>query len=149
MKLNSIELLHANGDTTIIEKDAILDLVIEDVTENWELNDKGGISKSKSCGSLELAILYNTNDDDVDVIHNLQKQTDLVGFVLYHKKNKKKKEFELPYLMESEEDYNNIFQFVNDIDMNEIADEVIEEGDRILAITVAIENLEIEEEGVD
>lgn len=148
-KLDSIELLHANGDSTIIDSIGIFDLRIEDVVEDWEINEEGGLERSFSCNSLELAILYNTNDEDLEVIKALQEQKDIFGFVLSYKKKKKVKEFDLPYIEESEEDLTNILQLVHDIDMTEITEEVLEEGDRLLLINISIENLEFEDEGVD
>lgn len=147
-KLSSIELLHANGDSTVILKESILDVIIEDITENWELEDDYSFEKIYSCSGFHLEILYNEEDSDKDVVEGLLSQRDLAGFVLYYKKEKNYKTFELPYIGESEEDLNNIFEVAINLDIKDIIENA-EEGMRAIVLDVSMENLEFEDEGVD
>ncbi len=147
-KLDSIELLHANGDSTVIEKDGILDIVIDEVTKNFELNDEYGFNKVYSCAGFHLEIYYNDKDEDKEVVERLMEHRDLAAFILHFDKTDKVKEFELPYIEESDEDQNNIFEVVVELDVQDIINEA-EEGDRVIAIDISMENLEFIDEGVD
>ena len=148
-KLDSIELLHANGDSTIIKKESIFNIVIEDITQNWELGDGYRLDKEYSCSGFHIEILYNQEEDDKEVVERLLNQKDLAGFVLYYGKKKKKwHAFELPYVEEDEDSLNNIFEVAVELDIKEIYSDA-KEGDRIIALDISMENLEFEEEGFD
>ena len=147
-KLDSIELLHANGDSTVITKDSIVDIVIEDVTQNWGLNDEYAFEKVYSCDGFHLEILYNQEDDDKEVVERLLDHRDLSGFVLHYEKKDKVHMFELPYIDEGEDSLVNIFEVAVELDVKEVYNDG-NEGDRIIAIDISMENLEFEEEGFD
>ena len=147
-KLDSIELLHANGDSTFLEKESIVDIVIEDITENWELVDEYSFERKYSCTGFHLEILYNQEEDDKEVVERLLAHTDLAGFVLYYKKKDKVDMFELPYVEEEEDSFNNIFEVAVELDIKEVYGDA-NEGDRIIALDISMENLEFEEEGFD
>ena len=76
-KLDSIELLHANGDSTILVKESIVDIVIEEVTQNWELGDEYSFDKVYSCSGFHLEILYNSEEDDKEAVERLLDKKDL------------------------------------------------------------------------
>jgi len=147
-KLDSIELLHANGDSTILTKESIVDIVIEDITENWELGDKNKFDRIYSCGGFHIEILYNQEEDDKEVVERLLEHRDLAGFILYYKKKDQVHMFELPYVEEEEDSLNNIFEVAVELDVNEIYNDA-NEGDRIIALDVSMDNLEFDEEGID
>lgn len=147
-KLDSIELLHANGDSTIFDAESILDLSIEEITENWDLNDESKMEKTFTCLSFHLEVVYHEDEEDKDVVEELLTQKDIIGFLLNHKKSDKVYMFEVPYIEKSEEDVTNIFELVYKIEVNEII-EGADEKDRILLIDIDISNEEIEEEGFD
>ena len=146
-KLDSIELLHANGDSTILVKESIIDIVIEDITQNWDLGDDYKFERKYSCTGFHLEILYNEEEDDKEVVERLLTKNDLAGFVLYYEKEKVQM-FELPYVEEDEDSLNNIFQVAVELDIKEIYSDA-NEGDRIIALDISMENLEFEEEGFD
>jgi len=147
-KLDSIELLHANGDSTILVKESIVDIVIEEVTQNWELGDEYSFDKVYSCSGFHLEILYNSEEDDKEAVERLLDKKDLAGFILYYNKKDKVHMFELPYVEEEEGSLNNIFQVSVELDAKEVYNDA-KEGDRIIALDISMENLEFEEEGFD
>jgi hypothetical protein len=144
-KLDSIELLHANGDSTIIVKESILDIVIEDITQTWVLEDEFQFDKIYTCSAFHLEILYNQEEDDKEVVEHLLEQRDLVGFIIYYNKKDKVHMFELPYLEVSEEDENNIFELAFELDINELVEDA-KEGDKVIALDVSMDNLDLEED---
>lgn len=144
-KLDSIELLHANGDSTILVKESIVDIVIEDITQNWELGDEYVFDKVYSCSGFHLEIFYDSEEDDKEVVDRLLEKKDLAGFILYYNKKEKVHMFELPYAEEEEESLNNIFQVSVELDVKEIYNDA-KEGDRIIALDISMENLEFDKE---
>jgi hypothetical protein len=147
-KLSSIELLHENGDSTIIDGDAVLDLVLDDVVEQWELDEKNRFVKEYACSGLHLEVLYHEQDSDKEAVTNLLKQTDISGFVLYIGKKEKAKVFDLPYLNESEEDVLNVFEVAFEVDLSEVFEEASKE-EKLIVIDVSMDNIdfvELEEE---
>jgi hypothetical protein len=147
-KLDSIELLHANGDSTILTKESIVDIVIEEITENWELGDAYKFDRVYTCGGFHIEILYNQEEDDKEVVERLLDHRDLAGFILYYDKKDEVHMFELPYVEEEEDSLNNIFEVAVELDIKEIYNDA-NEGDRIIALDVSMDNLEFEEEGID
>lgn len=147
-KLDSIELLHANGDSTIITKESIVDIVIEDITQNWELGDEYNFYKEYSCSGFHIEIYYNQEEDDKEVVERLLTHRDLAGFILHYEKKGKWQGFELPYVEEDEDSLTNIFEVAVELDVKEMYSDA-KEGDRIIAIDISMENLEFEEEGFD
>jgi len=144
-KLSSIELLHANGDSTVIGSESIVDLQIGEIVQNWELNEELQLEKMFECQSFHLEIVYQENEEAKEVIEGLLSQTDLEGFILAYHKSDKVKIFDLPYLEESDDDSTNIFQVTYSIDVNDLV-EGAAQGTRLLLIDIDVDNLEFEDE---
>lgn len=144
-KLESIELLHANGDSTVLGVDSILDLSIEEVTQNWDLNDESKFEKTYTCLAFHLEVVYHEDEEDKDVVEDLLTQKDIVGFILAHKNTDKLHQFEVPYIEKSEEDSSNIFELAYKVEVSEII-EGADDGDRILLIDIDLSNEDVEED---
>lgn len=142
-KFESIELVHLNGDSTVIVQEGILDLHIEEVTKDYDFID-GELVKSLSCKSFTLDILYNEKDDDAEVIKYLVKNETIIAAILKYEKDKVK-EIDLPYLPMSDEDEANAFQITTDVALGELIEEIEEDGDKVLSIDISIYNMEFEE----
>jgi len=144
-KFESIELVHLNGDSTVIIHEGVLDLHIEDVTKDYDFID-GEILKSLNCKSFMLDILFNENDEDVDVIKYLIENQNIISVILNYEKGKYK-EIDLPYLPVSEEDETNVFQMTSEIVLKEVfQDAEVDDDDKILSLDISIYNFTEEEE---